>query len=169
VAAASNAYDQLMTGTEDETRSTSSLVLATLIGCETEEEEALMLNLSSCILLSCILLNTISIFSSSIPSITLFVPSVFGVLFSVSQCSALSPLLFVIVMEALSREFRDTLPWELLYAGDLVVMAETVGDLIERLNGWRDNMESGSMVANMNKTRIVVSRDGSAEGCKMAM
>ena len=32
------------------------------------------------------------------------------------QGSALSPLLFVIVMEAISREFRVALPWELLYA-----------------------------------------------------
>jgi len=30
------------------------------------------------------------------------------------QDSALSPLLFVIVMEALLREFRVTLPWELM-------------------------------------------------------
>ena len=44
--------------------------------------------------------------------------------------SALSPLLFVIVTEALSREFRVALPWELLYADDLVVIAETEDDLI---------------------------------------
>jgi len=36
------------------------------------------------------------------------------------QGSALSRLLFVIVMESLSREFRVALPWELLYADDLV-------------------------------------------------
>jgi len=29
-----------------------------------------------------------------------------------------SALLFVIVMDAISREFRVTLPWELLYADD---------------------------------------------------
>ena len=50
------------------------------------------------------------------------------------QGSALSPLLFVIVMEAISREFRVALPWELLYADDLVVTAETEEDLIKRLN-----------------------------------
>jgi len=38
------------------------------------------------------------------------------------QGSALSPLLFLIVMEALSREFRVALPWELLSADDLVVV-----------------------------------------------
>jgi len=35
-------------------------------------------------------------------------------------------LLFVIVMEAISR---DALPWKLLYADDLVVIAETEDDV----------------------------------------
>jgi len=42
----------------------------------------------------------------------------------------------------LSREFRVVLPWELLYAHDLVVIAETEDDLIKRLKKWKDNMES---------------------------
>jgi len=57
------------------------------------------------------------------------------------QGSALSPLLFVIVMETLSREFRAALQWELLYTDDLVVIAETEDDLIKRLNEWTDNMD----------------------------
>ena len=56
------------------------------------------------------------------------------------QGSRLSPLLFVIVMEAISREFRVALPWELLYADDLAVIAETE-ELIKRLNEWKDNGE----------------------------
>jgi len=51
-----------------------------------------------------------------------------------NQGSALSPLLFVIV--AISREFRVALPWELLYADDLAVIAETEEELIKRLNEW---------------------------------
>ena len=60
------------------------------------------------------------------------------------QGSQLSPLLFVIVMEAISREFRVGLPWELLYADDLVVIAETETeeDLIKRLNEWKNNVEN---------------------------
>ena len=58
------------------------------------------------------------------------------------QGSGLSPLLFVIVMEAISREFRVPLPWELLYADDLAVIAETEEELIKRLNEWKDNVES---------------------------
>ena len=47
------------------------------------------------------------------------------------QGSGLSPLLFVIVMEAMCREFRVALPWELLYADDLAVIAETEEELIK--------------------------------------
>jgi len=59
----------------------------------------------------------------------------FEVKVGMQQGLALSPLLFGIVVEALSTEFRVALPWELLlYTDDLVVIAETEGDLIKRLN-----------------------------------
>jgi len=58
----------------------------------------------------------------------------FEVKVGMHQGSALSPLLFMIVMEAISREFRVALPWELLYADDLAVIAETEEELIKRLN-----------------------------------
>jgi len=51
----------------------------------------------------------------------------FEVKVGMQQGSVLSPLLFVIVMEATSREFRVALPRELLYA-------ETEEELIKRLN-----------------------------------
>ena len=58
------------------------------------------------------------------------------------QGSALSPLLFVIVMESISREFRVDLPWELLYVDHLAVIAETEEELIKRLNEWKNNTDS---------------------------
>jgi len=50
------------------------------------------------------------------------------------QGLAVSPLLFVIVMEALSREIRVTLPWEQMYADNLIVIAENEDDPSKRLN-----------------------------------
>jgi len=81
----------------------------------------------------------------------------FEVKVGMHQGSALSPLLFVIVMEAISREFRVALPWELLYADDLVVIAETEEDLIKRLNEWKNNVENRRVRVNMNKTKIIIS------------
>ena len=46
----------------------------------------------------------------------------------VHQRSVLCPLLFIIVMEALPREFRTGCPWELLYTDDLVTVAESLGE-----------------------------------------
>jgi len=60
-------------------------------------------------------------------------------------------------MEAISREFRVALPWELLYADDLAVIAETEEELINRLNDWKDNVESKGMRVNMNKTKVGIS------------
>jgi len=60
----------------------------------------------------------------------------FEVKAAMHQGSALSPLLFVIVMQALFRKVRVALPWELLHADALIVIAETEDDLIKRLNEW---------------------------------
>jgi len=60
----------------------------------------------------------------------------FEVKVGMHQGSALSRLLFVIVMEAI--EFRVALPWELSYTDDLVVIAETEEDLIKRINEWKN-------------------------------
>jgi len=80
--------------------------------------------------------------------------NVFGGTLNPAQSnSALSPLLFVMVMEALSREFKVALPWELLYVDDLVVIAETEEDLIKRLNDWKDFVENRGMRVNRNKNQ----------------
>jgi len=62
----------------------------------------------------------------------------------------------VIVMEALSREFKVALPWE-LYADDLVVIAETEDYLIKRPSEWKDNVENRGMRVNMNETKVMTS------------
>ena len=45
----------------------------------------------------------------------------FAVKVGVHQGLLLSPLLFIIVLEALSKKFRIGLPWELFYADDLAL------------------------------------------------
>jgi hypothetical protein len=79
----------------------------------------------------------------------------FGVKVGVHQGSVLSPLLFIIVMEALSRKFRGGLPMELLYADDLVLMAESEELLLEKLRKWKTGMEEKGLRVNMGKTKVM--------------
>ena len=51
----------------------------------------------------------------------------------VHQGSVLSPLLFIIVLEALSRDSRVGCPWDIFYADDLVITAESPDTLRQRL------------------------------------
>ena len=81
----------------------------------------------------------------------------FSVKVGVHQGSCLSPLLFIIVLEALSREFRTGCPWEDLYADDLVIIAESREVLCEKLQLWKNEMEGKGLRVNMGKTKVMVS------------
>ena len=81
----------------------------------------------------------------------------FGVKVGVHQGSVLSPLLFIIVLEALSREFRTGCPWELLYADDLMISAESMEELLVKLKTWKAEMKRKGLRVNMGKTKIMVS------------
>ena len=54
----------------------------------------------------------------------------FEVKVGVHQGSVLSPLLFIIVLEALSHEFHVRCPWEMLYEG---LLAETFESLMAKM------------------------------------
>ena len=80
----------------------------------------------------------------------------FEVKVGVHQGSVLSPLLFIIVLEALSREFRSGVPWEDLYADDLVIIAESLEQCVRRLLTWKEAMEKKGMRVNAGKTKIMI-------------
>ena len=77
----------------------------------------------------------------------------FGVRVGVHQRSVLSPLLFIIVLEALSREFRTGCPWD-----DLMISAGSMSN--EELLVFEDiesEIEKTGLRVNMGKARIMVS------------
>ena len=57
----------------------------------------------------------------------------FEVKVGLHQGSALSPLLFIIIMDVLAEEARSKPPWAMLFADDLVHMSENVEQLEEEL------------------------------------
>ena len=81
----------------------------------------------------------------------------FNVQEGVHQGSVRSPLLFIIVFVALSREFQTGFPWELLYADDLVIIADTKDELLCKLYLWKKkHLEAKGLRANMGKTKIMI-------------
>ena len=78
----------------------------------------------------------------------------------ICQGSVLSPLLFIIVLEALSREFRSGVPWEDLYADDLVIIAGSLEECVRRLLTWNEAMEKKGLRVNAGKTNIMICGTG---------
>ena len=83
-----------------------------------------------------------------------------GVGVGIHQCSVLSPLLFKLELEALLREFRTGVPWELLYADDLAVIADKLEKCISKLQAWMNGMENRGLRVNMKKTKFMISDAG---------
>ena len=70
----------------------------------------------------------------------------FPVEVGVHQGSVLSLLLFIIIVEALPRRFDDRgLPWELLYADDLVLLADLEEDLKRKLIRSKNGLEANGL------------------------
>ena len=74
----------------------------------------------------------------------------------VHQGSVLNPLRFI-VLETLSREFCTGCPWELLYAEDLMISAESMEELLVKVQTWKTEMEKKGLHVNMGKTKIMES------------
>ena len=82
---------------------------------------------------------------------------ILGVKVGVHQSFVPSPLLFIIVLEALSREFRTGCPWKLLYVDDLMISAESMEKLLVKVQTWKSEMEKKGLHVNIGKTQILVS------------
>jgi hypothetical protein len=56
----------------------------------------------------------------------------FAVKVGLHQGSVLSLLLFIVVMDVIVKEIREGLPWEVLYADDLVQIATSMEELKDK-------------------------------------
>ena len=76
----------------------------------------------------------------------------FDVKVGVHQGSVLNPLLFIIVMDVIYKEIREGLPWELLYADDLVLIAESEQELVAKMSLWQAALEGKGLKVNAGKS-----------------
>ena len=75
----------------------------------------------------------------------------------VYQRSVLSPLLFAIAVDVIIEKARRGVVNELLYVDNLVLMSETMKDLIHRFWNWKDALESKGLKVDIRKTKVVLS------------
>ena len=78
----------------------------------------------------------------------------------VHQGSALSPLLFVLVIEEASKSCRRGHPWELLYADDIVLTADSKERVEEMFRSWREALLSKGLKVNLAKATEEVITSG---------
>ena len=83
----------------------------------------------------------------------------FPISVGVHQGSALSPLLFIVVMEEISKECRRGAPWEMLFADDLVLTSESEDEVKDMFLNWRTALERRGLKVNLGKTKLLVSGD----------
>jgi len=60
-------------------------------------------------------------------------------------------------MEMISRELRAGLPLGLLYADDLILMAESEESLRDKIVKWKSGLEAKGLKMNTGKTKVMFS------------
>ncbi len=80
----------------------------------------------------------------------------FEIRVGVHQGSCLSPLLFIIVMDAVSEHIGREVPWDMLYADDLALAEQTETGMQNRFGDWQRTLECKGLKVNINKTETMV-------------
>ena len=81
--------------------------------------------------------------------------SEFPVTIGLHQGSALSPYLFALIMDELTREIQDDVPWCMLFADDIVLIDETKAGLNTKLERWREALETRGFRISRTKTEYM--------------
>ncbi|ETN68607.1 reverse transcriptase [Necator americanus] len=75
----------------------------------------------------------------------------FPVQVGVHQGSSLSPLLFILCMDTITKEIQKQHPWTLLFADDVMLASESRDDLQEQVQSWKDQLQQYGLRFNTSK------------------
>ena len=93
----------------------------------------------------------------------------FPITIGLHQGSALSPYMFSLVMDEVTKDIQGDIPWCMLFADDVVLVDETMAGVNKKLELWRQTLESKGFRLSKTKTeymRFDFSGVGGKDGCR---
>ena len=72
----------------------------------------------------------------------------------VHQGFVLSPVLFAIAVDVISGNAREALINEILYADDLILISESIKNLIKKFLKWKETFESKKLKVNLKNIKV---------------
>ncbi|XP_070009793.1 uncharacterized protein [Nicotiana sylvestris] len=79
----------------------------------------------------------------------------FPIVMELHQGSTLSLFLFVLMMDALTLHIQEEVSWCMLFVGDVASIDETRGGINEKLEVWRQTLESKGFKLSRTKTEYL--------------
>ena len=79
----------------------------------------------------------------------------FPIKIGLHQGSALSPYLFALVMDEVTRDIQGDIPWCMLFADDVVLVDESRAGVNRKLELWRQTLESKGFRLSRTKTEYM--------------
>ena len=78
----------------------------------------------------------------------------FPITIGLHQGSTLNPYLFALIIDELTRHMQDMVPWCMLFADDIVLVAETKVEVNAKLELWREALKSKGLKISWKKLNI---------------
>nr|GEV50520.1 retrovirus-related Pol polyprotein LINE-1 [Tanacetum cinerariifolium] len=79
----------------------------------------------------------------------------FPVKVGLHQGSAISPYLFALILDELSRGIQENVPWSMIFADDIVLMAESAEGLNNILESWRKVLKCNGLRVSKEKSEYL--------------
>ena len=79
----------------------------------------------------------------------------FPIKIGLHQGSALSPYLFALVMDEVTRDIQGDIPWCMLFADDVVLVDDSRSGVNRKLELWRQTLESKGFSLSRTKTEYM--------------
>ena len=89
----------------------------------------------------------------------------FEVRVGLCQGSALSPFLFPIIMDVLTKDVRKEAPWDMMFVDDVVLCRENKEELEVSLERWRKVFEQRGLRVSRKRRNIFKQEESSKKRC----